>query len=320
MRRLKILHRTYYNFSGVVRLGPHRLLLRPREGHDLQIESSRLETTPPAAMRWARDEYDNSVAVATFDTPASQLVITSEVVVRHHDESPLDFLVEDYAVNYPFATEPQTAAVLQPFFSSHLCPADEEILGNWVKNFWRQGEPIQTYDLVRRLCSGINRTLSYRMREEPGVQTMGQTLARGTGSCRDFANLLMEAARYLGLAARFVTGYLNAPSLSGNFGATHAWTEVYLPGAGWKGFDPTIGEIASSKHIAVAIGRLPDAVPPVAGSFFGPLGADLYVGVWGSRNWHPELSRWRQCADLGIAELTLLHRLRDLPQLLQRIR
>jgi transglutaminase-like putative cysteine protease len=280
MRRLKILHRTYYNFSGTVRLGPHRLLLRPREGHDLQIESARLDTTPPATMRWTRDEYDNSLAVVSFDQPASQLVIVSEVVVRHHDDAPLDFIVDDYAVNYPFALEPQVAAVVQPFAGSQLNRADQEMLRFWIDRFWRAGQPVQTYDLLQRLCVGISRSLAYRMREEPGAQTVRETLALGTGSCRDFANLLMEAARSLGLAARFVSGYLNAPASTTDFGATHAWTEVYLPGAGWKGFDPTLGEITGSKHIAVAVGRLPDAVPPVAGSFFGPMGADLYVGVW----------------------------------------
>ena len=280
MRRLKIFHRTYYNFSGLVRLGPHRLLLRPREGHDLQIESSSLEISPLAVVRWARDEYDNSVAVATFDTPASQLMIASEVIIRHHVDAPLDFLVDDHAVNYPFATEPRSAAVLQPFLHSQLSWAEQQTLGNWTRNFWRAGEPIQTYDLLRRLCSGINCTLSYRVREEPGVQGIEETLMQGSGSCRDFAYLLMETARSLGLAARFVSGYLDTPSLGGSFGATHAWTEIYLPGAGWKGFDPTIGEMAGSKHIAVAIGQLPDAVPPIAGSFLGPVGAGLCVGVW----------------------------------------
>lgn len=279
MRRLKIVHRTYYNFSGSVQLAPHRLLLRPREGHELHIESSTIETSPVAALRWLRDAYDNSVAIASFDALTTQLAICSEVIVQHYDETPLDFMVSDHAVNYPFVYEADASAILQPYL---LCRRydDGGALRAWVERFWRPGEPIQTYTLLQRLCLGIQQTLSYQMREEPGVQTAAETLLRGTGSCRDFANLFMEAARSLGLATRFVSGYLHAPSSGWNFGATHAWAEVYLPGAGWKGFDPTIGEVAGSRHIAVAVARLPESVSPVTGSFFGPPGASLYVGVW----------------------------------------
>jgi transglutaminase-like putative cysteine protease len=279
MRRLGILHRTYYNFSGTVQLGPHRLLLRPREGHAVRLEFSRLETTPTSSIRWVRDAYDNSVAIATFDEPTNQLQIVSELIVQHFDERPLDFLVADYAVNYPFLYEPDTIAVLRPYLLAPA-PPDQTALQSWVAGFWRPGEPIQTYTLLLRMCSGIHRTFSYQVREQPGVQTAADTLARGIGSCRDFSTLFMEAARSLGLAARFVSGYLYAPPADGSSGATHAWAEVYLPGAGWKGFDPTIGAVVGSDHIAVAVARLPDEVSPVSGSYFGPVGADLEVGVW----------------------------------------
>jgi transglutaminase-like putative cysteine protease len=169
--------------------------------------------------------------------------------------------------------------VLQPYL---LAPAqyDQTALQSWVASFWRAGEPIQTYGLLERLCSGIKRTFSYQVREQPGVQSAAETLARGAGSCRDFSTLFMEAARSLGLAARFVSGYLHDPAADGRSGASHAWAEVYLPGAGWKGFDPTTGEVVGSNHIAVAVARLPDEVSPVTGSYFGPIGADLEVGVW----------------------------------------
>jgi transglutaminase-like putative cysteine protease len=279
MRRLKITHRTYYNFSGAVRLAPHRLLLRPREGHELHIESSTLQTSPTATLHWLRDAYDNSVAVASFESPATQLAILSEVIVQHYDERPLDFLVADHAVNYPFTYEADAYPILQPYTQLQI-PGDSGALRTWAERFWRPGEPIQTYALLERLCQGINQTLTYQSREEPGVQTAAETLRRGTGSCRDFANLFMETARLLGLATRFVSGYLHAPTSGWNFGATHAWAEVYLPGAGWKGFDPTIGELVGTKHIAVAVARLPETVSPVTGSFFGPPGASLHVGVW----------------------------------------
>jgi transglutaminase-like putative cysteine protease len=278
MQRYKIFHRTYYNFSAAVRLEPHVLLLRPREGHELRIESSRLKLTPPATLRWHRDVEDNSVAIATFDSLATQLLIETEVIIQQYNEAPLDFLVADYATNYSFAYTPEDWMVLSPYINVVERPAGG-LLTEWVANLW-SGERIQTYTLLQRLCVHIHQTLSYQLREEPGVQSSVETLSRGTGSCRDFANLFMEATRHLGLASRFVSGYLHAPPSTFNFGATHAWAEVYLPGAGWKGFDPTIGEIVGINHIAVAVARLPELVPPVAGSFVGPPGASLNVGVW----------------------------------------
>jgi transglutaminase-like putative cysteine protease len=279
MRRVSILHRTYYNFRGTVRLGPHRLLLRPREGHAVRLESSRLEIQPLANIRWVRDAYDNSVAIASFEHTTRNLQIISELVVQHYDERPLDFVVADSAVNYPFVYEAETIPVLQPYLLAPN-PPDRDVLQAWVERLWRPGEPIQSYVLLQRLCSGIHDSLTYQVREAPGVQSGVQTLARGIGSCRDFSTLFMEAARLLGLAARFVSGYLDAPIAGGASGATHAWAEVYLPGAGWKGFDPTIGELVGSKHIAVAVTRAPDTVSPVSGVYFGPEGADLDVGVW----------------------------------------
>ena len=278
MQRLKILHRTQYNFTGIVNLGPHRLLLRPREGHELRIEYSKLDIKPAASVHWMRDEYNNSVALATFTEPTQILEIASEVIVQQYDEKPLDFLVADNAVHYPFTYDLDSVTVLQPYLTLQD-RSDQFMLRQWTQKYWLPGEAIQTYSLLMRLCEAIHRNFKYQVREQPGVQTVGETLTRGMGSCRDFANLLMEAARMLGLAARFASGYLNTPTLE-TTASTHAWTEIYIPGVGWKGFDPTIGELVGSKHIAVAASRLPDTVSPVSGSFFGPMGADLYVGVW----------------------------------------
>ncbi|MCA9454577.1 MAG: transglutaminase family protein [Nitrospiraceae bacterium] len=279
MQRYNILHRTYYNFSGAVTLGPHHLRLRPREDYDLHIESLKLKLTPPATLLWNRDVEGNSVATATFDMPANQLVIESEVIIQQFNESPLDFLVADYAVAYPFTYQPDDRIMLLPYMA-YPEQNTKDRLTEWMANFWKPEEPIQTYTLLQRLGTHINQTLSYRVREEPGVQTVGQTLEYGTGSCRDFALLFMEAARCLGLASRFVSGYLHAPPSATDYGATHAWAEVYLPGAGWKGFDPTVGAMAGTDHIAVAVARLPESIPPIEGSFVGPPGSTLHVGVW----------------------------------------
>jgi len=279
MQRYKIIHRTYYNFSGAVRLEPHALRLRPREGHELHIESSSLEITPRATLRWHRDVEDNSVAIATFSSPTDKLSIESEVIIQQYNQTPLDFLLADYAADFPFAYTPEDWVVLAPYAKT-VGNLPNDLLSAWVANLWSPGERLQTYTLLQRLCGHIHQNLSYQLREEPGVQSAAETLARGTGSCRDFASLFMEAARHLGLSARFVSGYLFAPPSAVNFGATHAWAEVYLPGAGWKGFDPTVGEIAGTTHFAVAVARRPESVPPVAGSFVGPPGANLNVGVW----------------------------------------
>jgi len=282
MQRYKIIHRTYYNYSGDVTLGPHNLRLRPREDHELRIESLKLTITPPANLLWHRDVEGNSVAIATFDLPVNQLVVESEVIIQQYNEAPLDFLVADYAINYPFSYQSDDNVLLSPY---RALPEQATIVmvNQWITNFWQSSEEIQSYTLLQRLAEYIYQTLAYRVREEPGVQTVPQTLSCGTGSCRDFALLFMQAARCLGLASRFVSGYLHAPLLVNEIGSTHAWAEVYLPGAGWKGFDPTIGKIVGTDHIAVAVARLPESVPPVAGSFIGTADSSLEVGVWVSK-------------------------------------
>lgn len=279
MQRYKIIHRTYYNFPAEVRLLPHALRLLPREGHELRIESSKLTISPNASVRWQLDMEDNSIAIASFESPVRQLSIESEIVIHQYNENPLDFLVADYAVDFPFSYTPEEQVVLLPYMILAL-PESSSVLTELVAKIWQAGERIQTAALLQRLIIYINQSLSYQSREEPGVQTPAQTLSEQSGSCRDFAYLFMEVTRSLGLASRFVSGYLNAEPSSADFGATHAWAEVYLPGVGWKGFDPTSGLIVGPNHIAVAVARLPDSIPPVAGAYVGPVGATLDVGVW----------------------------------------
>lgn len=278
MQRLKIVHQTYYNFSGMVSLGPHTLRLRPREGHELRIESSILNINPPATLRWHRDAENNSVATATFEMMTAQLAVESTLIVQQFDEEPLDFLIADYAVYFPFTYPNDDLAVLNPYLQLES-QTDTGLLADWVAHIWQPGEAIQTFVLLERICRHIHQTLPHRVREEPGVQRVDQTLIQG-GSCRDFALLFMEAARYLGVAARFVSGYLRTPPSEFDRGATHAWAEVFLPGAGWKGFDGTTGEIVGKNHIAVAVSRLPESIPPIEGSFVGLPGSTLDVGVW----------------------------------------
>ncbi len=276
------MHKTQYNFSGLVQLQPHTLRLRPREGHELRIESSKLAISPSPTLRWHRDVEGNSVATATFNDSTQVLTTQSEVIIQKYDQTPHDFLVADYAVDYPFHYNDEDKVLLSPYMSS-LDMAETSLLTNWINDIWQPGEKLQTFVLLLRLNQRIYQTLTYRRREEEGVQSAEQTLSFCSGSCRDSACLFMAAARQLGFAVRFVSGYIYSDATTnslGQSGATHAWAEVFIPGAGWKGFDPTIGNIVGAEHIAVAVARLPESVPPIAGSFHGPSGANMMVNVW----------------------------------------
>jgi len=269
MHRLRIQHVTEYIFSSIVTLEQHQLLLRPREGHDVRIESSRLEISPAYNIKWYRDVFDNSLAIVNFLEATDRLRITSEVVIQHYEDSPLNFSVEEYALHYPFIYKEgeriDLAAFQQPLFIN-----DQSAVMSWLGKIGLRTRNMETLSLQSKLNQAIHTQFRYRMREEAGVQSPEQTLRLGSGSCRDYATLFIEACRYLGLASRFVSGYLHAPSTEAGNASTHAWAEVYLPGRGWQGFDPTIGEVTGNKHIAVAVARNPETVPPVSGRFIGP--------------------------------------------------
>jgi transglutaminase-like putative cysteine protease len=267
MQRLRIRHLTEYTFPTQVQLNQHRLLLRPREGHDVRIESSKLEITPAFNIKWQRDVFDNSLAIVNFLKPSNTLTIASEVVIQHYEQEPYNFVIEGYAVMCPFTyaldEQADLAAFQQPIFLN-----DQAIVNNWLQQIGVSG--LETFSLLLKLNQAISQQFRYQMREEAGVQSPAQTLYKQSGSCRDYATLFIEACRCLGLASRFVSGYLHAPATEVGNGTTHAWVEVYLPGTGWKGFDPTAGEVTGNRHIAVAVTRNPETVPPVSGSFIGP--------------------------------------------------
>jgi transglutaminase-like putative cysteine protease len=269
MKRLRIKHLTEYHFSTTVTLQQHYLLLRPREGHDLRIESSILNITPAYQIKWYRDVFDNSLAAVTFLQASDRLTIASEVVIQHYEEAPLDFWIENYAVNYPFAYAQadweDLAAFQRPIFVD-----DQNAVSQWLVQLGFRNGSINTFELLTRLNLAIHSGFRYQIREAPGVQSPATTLQHGSGSCRDYATLFVEACRTLGLASRFVSGYLHAPATEAGNATTHAWAEVYLPGTGWKGFDPTAGSVTGTHHIAVAVSRNPESIPPVAGSFIGP--------------------------------------------------
>jgi transglutaminase-like putative cysteine protease len=277
MQRYRIRHQTLYSYDTEVWLGEHTLLLRPREGHELRIEASWLRISPTATLRWHRDAENNSVAIASFSEPATILKVESEVLIQQYHQDPLNFLVTPEALFFPFHYGPEEQLLLAPYRQ----PVDhDKALELWVAGLYAPGEKLETYTLLERISCCIHDKFRYIGREEPGVQSPSHTISRGSGCCRDFATLFLAATRLLGLAARFVSGYLHNPLSPEAVGSTHAWAEVYLPGAGWTGFDPTIGRLSGSDHIAVAISHRYDAVPPVAGSFRGPARSTMTVGVW----------------------------------------
>jgi transglutaminase-like putative cysteine protease len=270
--KIRIQHRTVYRYAEEVFFGPHRIMLRPREGHDIRIERSILEITPAHRLHWIRDVYGNSIGVITFTERASELMVYSELVLQHFETNPFDFCIEESAARYPFSYDRETflelSALIQPIYSD-----DAEAVRKWLGQFWRPGQSIETLPLLQQINSFICRTFKYQIRDDPGVQSPAKTIELNSGSCRDFAALFIESCRCLELAARFVSGYVFGGSTPEAGASTHAWAEVYLPGGGWKGFDPTSGVLATSGHVPVAVARHPEQATPIAGSFIGPAGA-----------------------------------------------
>jgi len=269
MKRIEIEHITRYTYPEPVTFLPHKLHVRPREGHDLRIESSSLNISPAYDIEWQRDVFGNSVATVRFkEAAAAELLIESKVVVEHYAEAVVSLALTDHARHYPFHYDPVEQIDLMPYQIS-VFPQDYAAVGEWMRDVWHPGELVETVVLLERINRKIVDSFGYEVRTAPGVQSPGVTLSRRRGSCRDFATFFIEACRYCGLASRFVSGYLVSTAVVEDHATTHAWAEVYLPGAGWQGFDSTSGELVGGAHIAVAVHRHPEAVPPVSGTFVG---------------------------------------------------
>ena len=280
MDRFHILHRTVYRYNAPVRFGMHRLVLRPREGHEITVVKHQLTTVPQARFFWLNDLFGNNVALAEFDDECDHLEIRNEVIIdrmpRSEDAAPKR-ASHSSATPLP-VTYPQTELPVVRGYITPVYPDDQAKVVAWVTSLPPPEELHPTaLEMVEHVGRCVYAQIKYRRREEPGVQTPACTLDLGTGSCRDMAVLMMEGCRALGIASRFVSGYLNTSASIAGRGATHAWTDVYLPDRGWTGYDPTIGERVSRKHIAIGVSAHPRGVMPISGIFSGPPGA--YVGM-----------------------------------------
>ena len=277
MTVLSVRHTTTYAYKRPVRFGDHRILFRPRDSYDQRLISSNLSVTPePRRVRWLHDTFGNCVAIASFGSEAEQLFFDATIVLDHTPLNTPDFSIEDYARSYPFTYGAEEMPDLSRLIErQYLDP--EHKLDRWVKRFIKPGRATDTGQLLMTMTYAIKEGFQYAHRHESGTQDPVTTLSSSKGTCRDFAVLMMEAVRTLGLAARFVTGYLHVPT-TGNEeylggGNTHAWCQVYLPGAGWVEFDPTNGIVGNRDLIRVAVARDPRQAIPLSGTFFGS-GAD----------------------------------------------
>jgi transglutaminase-like putative cysteine protease len=287
MTRLEVRHTTVYRYANPVSFGPHQAMLRPRDSHDLKLRSATLTVSPTATVRWKHDVFDNSVTLLAFSEPATELRIESRIELEQFALEAPDYPIAADAERWPFAYSAEDRLDLGPTLDRHY-PDGEGRVRAWALDLLG-GREMGTLELLTMLTKGIKERLTYTVRHDEGTQEPLETVEKGTGSCRDHALLMMEAARSLGFAARFVTGYLYDPSLDGGesgtqgAGATHAWAQVYLPGAGWVEFDPTNGIIGGKNLIRIGVARDPKQAIPLSGSFTGApadyLGMEVDVQV-----------------------------------------
>jgi len=276
---LRIHHTTTYRYHQPVSLGPHRLMLRPRETRDLHLISSDVTTTPAATVIWAHDVFGNAVATATFQAMTDHLVIDSVTKLELYAAAWPVFDIAAAAIFYPFLYSDDDWTDLGALTVQQY-PDPAGRLRDWARAFIHSN-PTDTLCLLKDLSTGISRWISYQSRDDEGTQSPNETLDRGWGSCRDFAVLFVEAARSLGFGARIVSGYLYNPDQNmlgiTGAGSTHAWAEVYLPGAGWVTFDPTNRNVGGFNLIPVAVARDIRQAMPVSGSFLGM--TDAFQGM-----------------------------------------
>lgn len=280
-------HTTTYRYRNAVRLGRHQVMARPRDSFDQRLIDFSLDVTPPPSeLRWLHDVYGNCVAHVDFDCKSDSLRFDCVIKLDHTPENAPDFRIEDYATEHPFAYHADEAPDLAPYVQRSFADPQDRI-GHWLESFLRRGTSRPTGEVLMTLNKVISDGFAYSRRTAPGTQSPAITIELRRGTCRDFALLMIEAARTLGFAARFITGYIyvpdrDGPSLLGG-GATHAWCQIYVPGSGWVEFDPTNGIVGNRDLIRVAVARTPSQAIPLFGTYWGErddeLGMEVEVNV-----------------------------------------
>lgn len=279
MTPIRIRHTTVYHYCSAVRLNPHRLMLRPRESRELQLLSHDLTVSPDATITWAHDVSGNAIATAAFNGMTDTLRIESTLELKLTGNPWPIFHIAPMAHRFPFFYSNDDRADLGALaIQQYLDPMGR--LQKWARSFVRGPAP-DTLELLKAISHGVAEALQYEVRESEGTQTPIESLDRGRGSCRDFAILFAEAVRSLDIGARIVSGYLYDPqdhaTGSSGSGSTHAWAEVYVPGAGWINFDPTNRSIGGFNLVPVAVARDIRLLMPVSGSYVGA--ADAFAGM-----------------------------------------
>ena len=279
----EIVHTTVYHYQQPVSFGEHRVMFRPRDSHDLRVLATDLLVSPEATVRMIQDPHSNSVALVQPLEPAAELKIVCGFVIEHAHTNNLELPLAPSAEIFPFAYSLEERFDLETYLRPHHDDPGGHLTA-WARQFIRTDGYTATRNLLVQMNQFIRDNFRYAARDEQGTQTPQQTLKLSTGSCRDFALLMMEAARRLGIATRFVSGYLYDPALDGaeggttvGAGATHAWLQAYLPGAGWVPFDPTNNLLGGNQLIRVGVARDPSQAAPIAGSWYGE--ADDYLGM-----------------------------------------
>ena len=280
-----ISHTTHYRYAQPVALGEHRVMFRPRGSHDLRVLATDMQVSPaPLDVRLIQDVYSNSVAVVQPQSPATELMIVCSFTVEHTGTRALDLPLAPHALRYPFVYDAEESVALQHYVAPYYDDPTGELL-RWARQFIAKDGSAGTLDVLVAMTQHIRNTMAYVARFDEGVQSPYETLRAQSGTCRDFATLMIEAIRRLGYAARFVSGYLYTPWLDAadgshvGTGATHAWVQVYLPGAGWMPFDPTNNLIGGTDLIRVGVARHASMASPVRGSWHGYPGDSLGMFV-----------------------------------------
>jgi transglutaminase-like putative cysteine protease len=273
MTIFSVRHTTTYRYRRAVTFGEHRLMFRPRDSYDQRLLHASLRVDPaPTEIRWIHDVFGNCVALINISRPADQLRFESHIRLEHTTHVPLELEIDDTARQFPFRYADEEVIDLQPTIRRHEADPGGEI-ADWSRRFLKVGQPTDTARLLMTLCNAIHESFAYSRRSESGTQAPAITLRTRRGTCRDFALFMMEAVRSLGFAARFVSGYVYVRDRDGSVtrggGSTHAWCQVYIPGAGWVEFDPTNGIVGNRDLIRVAVARDPRQAVPLSGSYFG---------------------------------------------------